>query len=54
MSFTNIINNIFPMKSTNCPPIDNSFDCTTAKCIQTLLILAVFMLLVYFFVIRKK
>ena len=54
MSLTNILNNIFPMKSTNCPPMDNSFDCNTAKCIQILIITIIFLLLVYFFVIRRK
>ena len=54
MSLINILNNIFPMKSTNCPPVDNSFDCTVAKSIQTLIITILFLLLVYFLIIKYR
>ena len=54
MTFTNIFNNMFTLKSGNCTPVDNSPDCTSAKTIQTIIITIIFLLLIYFLVIRRK
>ena len=54
MTYTNIFNNMFTLKSGNCTPVDNSPDCTSAKTIQTIIITIIFLLLIYFLVIRRK